>query len=711
MKKQNHTNSKGVTLVALIITIVVLIIIASIATYSGIDIIRSSRLTSFTTEMKIMQTEVNELYEQWKNGEIIIDDNGNVTIQEDESTQVSIGKDLTYDSDVENQASYVLIHELDLGDTLSDLKGYRYFDYATIEYLGIEGTEGEFFVNIADRKVVSFEGFRYDGVMYYTLEQLPQSLYNVDYNPNQGKPTFDLSYEAIGDSKWRITVSNIQYDGNIDKWYVKYQEDGTDYWNTSEDLSFVVDKSWIYNVTIENESVVSEPNKIFVNNVNEPELSEGMIPIKWVESEQNTGNWVICSANDPEWYNYIDQGLNSDGTSKWANVMLSDGKYYAQNSSNVDKTNKEPATIGQVVEEADLGSMFVWIPRYAYSIESNYHVGTAGKINISFLNGIEEYNTGDYICYSSQGKMDIVQLTNESGQGNWNEHPAFIYGDDIIPGIWVAKFEASSSNSSATNGGGNVTNLNVKVLPGKPSWRNITIGNSYTNCINMNNETNCIYYGISANDNNIDPHLMKNSEWGAVAYLTQSSYGRNENEVTINNSSSYITGSAGNSVDADPDIGTTNDYTDSQGVLASTTGNETGIYDMNGGSEELIASYMNNGSNNLTANGQTLLDAPDKYKDVYEAVTQDGSMATNGNDNSAKNFEKMAIIFGNAVYEITDNNYIAWYNDTCYMPYGTNPFFVRGGYGSLAGAGLFRYNMTNGTLYPRNSFRPTIVVY
>ena len=716
MKKQNYTNSKGVTLVALIITIVVLIIIASIATYSGIDIIRSSRLTSFTTEMKIMQTEVNELYEQWKNGEIIIDDNGNVTIQEDESTQVSIGKDLTYDSDVENQASYVLIHQLDLGDTLSDLKGYRYFDYATIEYLGIEGTEGEFFVNIADRKVVSFEGFRYDGVMYYTLEQLPQSLYNVDYNPNQGKPTFDLSYEAIGDSKWRITVSNIQYDGNIDKWYVKYQEDGTDYWNTSEDLSFVVDKSWIYNVTIENESVVSEPNKIFVNNVNEPELSEGMIPIKWVESEQNTGNWVICSANDPEWYNYIDQGLNSDGTtidgtSKWANVMLSDGKYYAQNSSNVDKTNKEPATIGQVVEEADLGSMFVWIPRYAYSIESNYHVGTAGKINISFLNGIEEYNTGDYICYSSQGKMDIVQLTNESGQGNWNEHPAFIYGDDIIPGIWVAKFEASSSNSSATNGGGNVTNLNVKVLPGKPSWRNITIGNSYTNCINMNSETNCIYYGISANDNNIDPHLMKNSEWGAVAYLTQSSYGRNENEVTINNSSSYITGSAGNSVDADPDIGTTNDYTDSQGVLASTTGNETGIYDMNGGSEELIASYMNNGSNNLTANGQTLLDAPDKYKDVYEAVTQDGSMATNGNDNSAKNFEKMAIIFGNAVYEITDNNYIAWYNDTCYMPYGTNPFFVRGGYGSLAGAGLFRYNMTNGTLYPRNSFRPTIVVY
>ena len=705
--KNKIGNSKGVTLIALVITIIVLLILASVATYSGVGVIRSSQFTTFITELKIMQTQVNSLYDQWKNGNIKIDDtNGTITNASDNST---IGKDLTYNSTVQEQANTVLVETLGLASNIADLSNYKYFDQETLQNLRIESITREFFINIKTRSVVSYEGYTYEGVTYYTLDQVPQGLYNVDYDPQQaGDPTFDVSYEEIGENKWRVTVSNIQYDGYIDKWTVQYQEDGANYWNSTEDMSFVVSKSWIYNIKILNGNVESESQQLFINDVNEPELSEGMIPIKWDDSQSK---WVICSENDPEWYNYIDQASGVDGTSKWANVMLSDGKYYAQNSSNVDKTNKEPATIGQVVEEADLGSMFVWIPRYAYSIESNYHVGTAGKINISFLNGIEEYNTGDYICYSSQGKMDIVQLTNESGQGNWNEHPAFIYGDDIIPGIWVAKFEASSSNSSATNGGGNVTNLNVKVLPGKPSWRNITIGNSYTNCINMNNETNCIYYGISANDNNIDPHLMKNSEWGAVAYLTQSSYGRNENEVTINNSSSYITGSAGNSVDADPDIGTTNDYTDSQGVLASTTGNETGIYDMNGGSEELIASYMNNGSNNLTANGQTLLDAPDKYKDVYEAVTQDGSMATNGNDNSAKNFEKMAIIFGNAVYEITDNNYIAWYNDTCYMPYGTNPFFVRGGYGSLAGAGLFRYNMTNGTLYPRNSFRPTIVVY
>ncbi len=42
--------------------------------------------------------------------------------------------------------------------------------------------------------------------------------------------------------------------------------------------------------------------------------------------------------------------------------------------------------------------------------------------------------------------------------------------------------------------------------------------------------------------------MMKNDEWGAVAYLSKSKYGKQNEEVWINNSSSYITGSAGNIV-------------------------------------------------------------------------------------------------------------------------------------------------------------------
>ena len=720
MKKQNHTNSKGITLIALVITIIVLLILASVATYSGIDVIRSSKFTAFTTEMKIMQTEVNNLYNQWKNGEIAIDETtGNITNTADNST---IGKDLTYNSDVEDQANYVLVEVLSLGDNLSSLTGYKYFDQETIQNLGIEAVKGEFFINIKTRNVVSYDGIEYDGEWYYTLEQLPDGLYNVDYDPQQRlQPTFDASYEKIGDNKWRVTISNIQYDGYIDKWTVQYQEDGANYWNSTEDMSFVVSKSWIYNIKIVNGNVESESQQLFINDVNEPELSEGMIPIKWDDSQTK---WVICSENDPEWYNYIDQASGVDGTSKWANVMLSDGKYYAQNSIGIDTTNKQVAKAGQVVEEADLGSMFVWIPRFAYSIESGYHSNQAGKISISFLEGTNEYSTGEDICYSSQGTLGRKQLSNESGQGNWNEHPAFTYGDVIIPGIWVAKFEASSTTTTPDEnyGGGDVTNLNIKVLPGKQSWRNIMVGNVYTNCVNMNNDTNGKYYGISTNDSKIDPHLMKNSEWGAVAYLTQSSYGRNGNELTPNSNgysdNKYIyTGYAGEGTSAGNEQNSTNAptnvhyYNTDEGVLASTTANETGIYDMSSGTWEMVAGYVNNGHSGLTTYGQALLDAPDKHKQVYEAITSTDTIATSGNDSQEKNYEKMATIYGDSVYEISSTS-SAWHGDYAACPYASTPFFLRsGGYygGSIAGAFYFSY--MDGSAYTHFSFRPSMVAF
>ena len=710
--KNRIGNSKGVTLIALVITIIVLIILASVATYSGVGVIRSSQFTTFITELKIMQTQVNDLYDQWKNGNIKIDDtNGTIT---NASDNITIGKDLTYNLTVQDQANTVLVEELGLASSINDLYDYKYFDQETLQNLKIEGITREFFINIKTRSVVSYEGYTYEGVTYYTLEQVPQGLYNVDYAPQQaGDPTFDVSYEEIGENKWRVTVSNIQYDGYIDKWTVQYQEDGANYWNSTEDMSFVVSKSWIYNIKILNGNVESESQQLFINDVNEPELSEGMIPIKWDDSQSK---WVICSENDPEWYKYIDQASGVDGTSKWANVMLSDGKYYAQNSIGIDTTNKQIAKAGQVVEKTDLGSMFVWIPRFAYSIESGYHTNQAGKINISFLKETDEYKTGDYTCYTSQGTIGRVQLKNASGEGNWNEHPAFNYGGTIIPGIWIAKFEASSTTDTPdTNyGGGDTTALNVRIKPGVTSWRYITIGNSYTNCVNMNSSENAGYYGISSNDNEIDPHLLKNNEWGAVAYLTQSSYGRNGNEVTINNDSGYITGSAGSSESAGTDVGTTNDYTDTQGVKASTTGNTTGIYGMGGGAWERVAGYVNNGHNNLT-NGQALLDAPDKHKQVYEARTSSDEVAESGNDSQAKNYAKMSTLYGDAVYEtssIASGSGGSWFGDYSYCPNTSHPFFEHGGVlASGSSAGVFYFSGSYGGVYSTSSFRPTIVVY
>ena len=101
-----------------------LIILASIATYSGVNVIKQSKLNKFTAEMKIMQTEVNNLYDRYSNGEIDV---------------LNIGKEL------DSEANNVFTGS---GSGITDSSGYRYYDIEIIESLGIEGVEGEFYVNV-----------------------------------------------------------------------------------------------------------------------------------------------------------------------------------------------------------------------------------------------------------------------------------------------------------------------------------------------------------------------------------------------------------------------------------------------------------------------------------------------------------------------------------------------------------------------------------
>ena len=240
--KSLKDNRKGITLVSLVITIVVLLILASIATYSGIEVIKSSRLTTFTTEMKIMQTQVNELYQRYKDGD---------------NTVLGLGKDL---DSVSEQANKVFT-EKESG--ITDQNEYQYFDQNTIKnVLKIEGVEGEFFVNIKNRSVVSYQGFQYEGKTYYTLEQLPDGLYNVEYKENTAMPSFDAIVEEISENKWKISITNIQYEGYIDKWDVNYQLEGQNY--KSEDLSFVVTQKGDYIIFISNGNVKSSPKTVKV---------------------------------------------------------------------------------------------------------------------------------------------------------------------------------------------------------------------------------------------------------------------------------------------------------------------------------------------------------------------------------------------------------------------------------------------------------------
>ena len=371
--------------------------------------------------------------------------------------------------------------------------------------------------------------------------------------------------------------------------------------------------------------------------VNTPKLGSGMTPIKWDETKND---WVETNGSDPEWYDYT--------AKKWANAKTSDG------------------------------SMWVWIPRYAYSVTSGYHSSNAGTIEVEFMKGLtNETSTGR------------TSFNNASGQGNWNIHPAFNYGT-TVSGIWVAKFEASSVQGNSNGSGDNVTSKTLQVKPGVASWRYIEIGNMYTVCKNYNSALNS--------------HMMKNDEWGAVAYLSKSKYGKENEEVWINNSSSYITGSAGNSASASQDTGTTTDYTSTQGVKASTTGTVYGVYDMSGGAHEYVAAYVNGENNRLIIYGKALINGETKTKNVYEKASRD-YYEDNYNANSSK--------YGDAVYEVSKSGgyYSSWYGDYSHFPDFYGYFFERGsGYSRGAYAGVLAFHYSSGGSTNGYSFCPVLAV-
>ncbi len=296
------------------------------------------------------------------------------------------------------------------------------------------------------------------------------------------------------------------------------------------------------------------------------------------------------------------------------------------------------------------GSMWVWIPRYEYRIPVT-HSSTAQVIAVNFLNSTETTATSGYIV-----------------------HPAFTFGNIELTGIWMAKFEAGGTASG------------VVVKPGVKALVNITVSGMFTASRNM--ETNSIY-GWGTTGNGIDTHMIKNIEWGAVAYLSSSAYGKS-GEIQQNTYNGYYTGGG---------LGTA--YVTN--VNQSTTGNVYGVYDMSGGVFEYIAAYINNGTANLTTYASSLLYADNKYKDLYVF-----------NVDVIGTYSASSSKFGDAVYE-TSTSYTgasAWYIDYTQMPIGTSPFFIRGGNEATGSgrAGLFNFDRNTGNLRYDFGFRPVIVV-
>lgn len=244
--KNKIKNSKGITLVALIITIIILIILASVGTYSGIGVIKSSKFTKFQTELKIMQTKTNEWYDEYKD-------------DVDNSRMIS---ELGATETLPNDASIAF-----LGAGKTNDGGYLFFSEDTIENLDLDEISEEFLINIKKREVISYKGFEYEGTKYYTLEQIPNSLYNVEHHLSDEQPDFDLDYDFLENGKYKITISNINYSGNVNKWNVQFKKQDSDTWNQSKNYSFNVDTPGIYDIKIANNEYESNVKQLDIVNI------------------------------------------------------------------------------------------------------------------------------------------------------------------------------------------------------------------------------------------------------------------------------------------------------------------------------------------------------------------------------------------------------------------------------------------------------------
>ena len=322
--------------------------------------------------------------------------------------------------------------------------------------------------------------------------------------------------------------------------------------------------------------------------------------------EDNSG------ANKPELFNNMvaikyenNKWIVADLYSKWYDYDAKEWANAVVLNSGVTKN------VGDEVTEEDVALWYVWIPRYKYTKFSN--TPKEQEISVTFENGTSTTGTGENVT-----------------------HPAFTFGSTELTGFWVGKFEVSGSTSAIT------------VKPNVTSLVNQTLSSFFTAIQNVKTT-----YGI----NNADSHMMKNMEWGAVAYLKQSKYGLGTTDIAVNTNSSYYTGG-----------GTSDAY--KTNVAQSTTGNIYGVYDMSGGAWEYV---MGNYNDIISMAGFSSMPAA-KYYDKYTSSTGKTGDAT------------------------TETS--GWYGDHAEFPDSTDSWFVRGGsYNFGTNAGVFYFSITNGVSF------------
>ena len=503
--------------------------------------------------------------------------------------------------------------------------------------------------------------------------------------------------------------------------------------------SWTKDSKFEYKFKIGLNSEEVEPS-LDTSGANKPALDEGMIPVYYDETSETWKKADQTNADENyKWYDYNNK--------MWANSVT---------VSSTNRSKYLSASVGTEIPMDDILTMEVWIPRYKYKVWNYNADGTATsneqQIEITFEK--DNKNTSEIACQDAISGTDgdpsetcKLKATNSTCtdatcNNKTYTHPAFTFGNEEKKGFWIGKFEVSATSSlDLTTISYKEKNINENVVtdkiayynnedvvvkkllhepdfyctilydgtristcsatyfsltkPNIYSWRYGTVKLYEDSIMNMRSSNNS--YGLSSST---DTHMIKNSEWGAVAYLSHSKYGTCTDgtckEIGINNNSNYITGcgvAAGSSSST-----TCNAYNTATGMLASTTGNIYGVYDMSGGAwEHTMANIVSNDGITMIPDGSgytTTTYSNVKYYDKYSYSTSYSS--------------RIRSKLGDGIKEVYKGS-SGWYSDDFDLAGSSDPWFKRGGYyNDGANAGAFSLVSHSGIADSINSSRIVI---
>lgn len=316
------TKENGVTLIVLVITIVLLLILATVGTTVGTSTLNSAAFTQFKSELKVMQNKVNELNQNNEKEK-------GTDLNEEQKAVLNI-----------ESVSNIIYKDISDSDKSKIQEGFKYCDKKYIQdNFGLDSVKRGYLINVEYRYVIFPEGFEYKKKTYYMIDQIDEELYNVRYNDKNEKTGNFQVNTTMENNKCKITISNIIYNGYVDKWQVKYKLEKDSYWKTSDDLSFYVKEDGIYNIK------VVHGDEIDLGTQSVKIILDGLISDKVKNEIVKVGDYVQYT---PDIINTSDSGYTN---------LISELGTYSGSTANTTSTLKQDSLNWRVLDVTDDGEV------------------------------------------------------------------------------------------------------------------------------------------------------------------------------------------------------------------------------------------------------------------------------------------------------------------------------------------------------------------